>query len=71
MMGKKTLREIQDELIKLLAKLPAGNRQSWLEREIEQTESRAGHDVEVLKMLQAALKTAGRKRKKQPKLTRR
>jgi hypothetical protein len=71
MIGKRTLREVRDELTKLLAKLPAGNRHSWLEREIQQAEGQTGRDVDVLKMLQAALKTSSRKTKKQSRLAKR
>lgn len=61
MMGKKTLREVQEELVALLSKLPGPSPKAQLKREIEEARGDPKRDVETLEMMLAAFEKQVRK----------
>ena len=55
MIGKKTVREIQQELVKIMQKLPADTASDWLDLEIQESLSAPGAHAESLRLLKEFL----------------
>lgn len=63
MIGKKKLRDVQRDFAEVLAKLPSGQPDDWFAREIQAAKGQPDRDLETLKMLQASLKRAAKKKR--------
>ncbi len=62
MIGRKKLRDVQRDLVEILAKLPSGNPDGWFDREMQTAKGQPGRDLETLKILKASLKRAAKKK---------
>ena len=68
MIGKKKLRDVQRDLVEVLAGLPSGRPDELFDREIQAAKGQPGRDLETLKMLKSSLKRAAKKKRSPAKV---
>ena len=67
MIGKKTAKEVQRDVVANLEKLPGRCPDQWLDREIQTAKHAPDRDLETLEFLKSALENAVKKKRSKAK----